>query len=105
MKKNVIIYDGIARHVSLCDGVAQLNIEVNSQTLMMTDGVEMNKPQTSAVNTLIKIPIQGKALSCAVARELALMKVGHHILVTITEHVDGHKFYDILNMTICRKCL
>lgn len=105
MKKKLIIYDGIARYVSLCDGVAQLNVEVNSQTMMMTDGVELSKPQTSAVNTLIKLPIQGKALSCAVARELGLMKIGHRVLVTITEYVGGYKYYDILNMTMCRKCL
>lgn len=104
MKKNVTIYDGVARYVTLSDGVAQLKIEVNSKAIMMTDGQEVNKPQSTPMNALLELPLYGKALTVAIAREISVMKIGHRLSLTVTEYGNGRKNYDICNISMCN-CL
>lgn len=104
MKKNVTMYDGIARHVTMSDGVAQLRIETTSKTIMVADGREIDKPRSAPMDAVLELPLFGKALTTSVARELTMLKIGHRLHLTVTEYSDDQKSYDICNISMCN-CL
>lgn len=105
MKKNVFIYDGIARHVALSNGIAQLKIEINSKAVMMAEGKEVAKPQRTPMSAVMDLPLFGKTLTAAVAREISMLKIGHRLSLTVTEYGDGCKSYDICNISMCNQYL
>lgn len=101
MKKSIIIYDGIARRVGFSEGVSQLKIEVIGQTVMMADGQELAQPQSTALNTMLELPLSGRDLTVSMAREMRTLQIGHRVRVTMTEYKNGIKSYNLCNMTLC----
>ena len=101
MKKNITMYDGTAALVSLVDGVAQLRVNVKQKTVIMADGSEMPRPKSKVTDVVLELPLSGKALTTAIARELQLTKIGHRLKITVTEYNNGHKSFDIFNVTNC----